>query len=165
MSNQQQIRNGEGAEMGFLDHLEVLRWHLIRSATAVIILAIVAFIARNVVFDVIIFAPRNADFITYRMFCKLSMALGLNDALCMTDPAFTLQNINMAGQFTTHIWVSLFAGCIVAFPYVLWEGWRFIRPGLRQIESRYTRGAVFFQLPPLHGGRCFRLLHDCSAVS
>ncbi|QTN38628.1 twin-arginine translocase subunit TatC [Cryomorphaceae bacterium] len=139
-----QITDGEGAEMGFLDHLEILRWHLIRSAGAVILFAIVAFVAKSIVFDVIIFGPKNADFVTYRMFCLLSQALGLDDALCMTELPFTLQNIDMAGQFTTHIWVSLIAGFIVAFPYVLWEVWRFIKPGLKKSESRYASGVVFF---------------------
>lgn len=138
------ITDGESAEMGFLDHLEILRWHLIRSAGAVILFAIVAFVAKSIVFDVIIFGPKNADFVTYRMFCRLSQALGLDDALCMTELPFTLQNIDMAGQFTTHIWVSLIAGFIVAFPYVLWEVWRFIKPGLKKSESRYASGVVFF---------------------
>lgn len=140
----QKLIDGEGAEMGFLDHLEILRWHLIRSAAVVMGLAIVAFAAKNIVFDVIIFGPKNADFVTYRMFCNLSQALGLDDALCMTELPFTLQNIDMAGQFTTHIWVSLVAGFIVGFPYVLWEVWRFIKPGLKKSESRYARGVVFF---------------------
>ena len=140
----QRLIDGEGAEMGFLDHLEILRWHLIRSAAVVIGLAIVAFAAKRIVFDVIIFGPKNADFITYRMFCKLSQALGLDDALCMTELPFTLQNIDMAGQFTTHIRVSLVAGFIVGFPYVLREVWRFIKPGLKKSESRYARGVVFF---------------------
>ena len=138
------ITDGESTEMGFLDHLEILRWHLIRSAGAVILFAIVAFVAKSIVFDVIIFGPKNADFVTYRMFCRLSQALGLDDALCMTELPFTLQNIDMAGQFTTHIWVSLIAGFIVAFPYVLWEVWRFIKPGLKKSESRYASGVVFF---------------------
>ena len=134
----------EGAEMSFLDHLEVLRWHLIRSVSVVIGLGIVAFASKRIVFDVIIFGPKDPNFITYRMFCKLSQLLGLDDALCMTELPFTLQNIDMAGQFTTHIWVSLIAGFVVGFPYVLWEIWRFIKPGLKSKESNYARGVVFF---------------------
>jgi sec-independent protein translocase protein TatC len=147
MAEKERIGTGtesDGSEMSFLDHLEILRWHLIRSVSVVMLLGIVAFAAKRIVFDVIIFGPKDPNFITYRMFCKLSKAMGLDDALCMTELPFTLQNIDMAGQFTTHIWVSLIAGFIVGFPYVLWEVWRFIKPGLKSKESNYARGVVFF---------------------
>lgn len=147
MAEKERIGTGtesDGSEMSFLDHLEILRWHLIRSVSVVMLLGVVAFAAKRLVFDVIIFGPKDPNFITYRMFCKLSQAMGLDDALCMTELPFTLQNIDMAGQFTTHIWVSLIAGFIVGFPYVLWEVWRFIKPGLKSKESNYARGVVFF---------------------
>ena len=147
MAEKERIGTGtesEGSEMSFLDHLEILRWHLIRSVSVVMLLGVVAFAAKRIVFDVIIFGPKDPNFITYRMFCKLSQAMGLDDALCMTELPFTLQNIDMAGQFTTHIWVSLIAGFIVGFPYVLWEVWRFVKPGLKSKESNYARGVVFF---------------------
>ena len=147
MAEKERIGTGtesDGSEMSFLDHLEILRWHLIRSVSVVMLLGVVAFAAKRLVFDVIIFGPKDPNFITYRMFCKLSQAMGLDDALCMTELPFTLQNIDRAGQFTTHIWVSLIAGFIVGFPYVLWEVWRFIKPGLKSKESNYARGVVFF---------------------
>lgn len=132
------------AEMTFLDHLEVLRWHLIRSAAAILIFGIAAFVGKDLVFDQIILGPQKADFLTYRLMCQLSEALGMSDALCISTMPFSLMNINMAGQFTTHLWVSFVAGLVVAFPYLLWEMWRFIRPALQNTERNYAQGLVFF---------------------
>jgi len=138
-------------EMSFLQHLEELRWHLIRSVLAVVIVAILAFINKSFVFDVIIFSPKKPDFITFQYLCKLSEQLNLffpslisKDILCIGGNIPTLQNLDMAGQFTTHILVSLIAGLVVAFPYVFWEIWRFISPGLHEKEQKLTRGTVFY---------------------
>ena len=109
------------SEMSFLDHLEALRWHLVRSAIAVIALSITAFCYREIIFDNIIFAPKHPDFWTYRQMCKLSDLLGLGDALCIKTIPFELINTQLSGQFTMHMWVALVVGLILAFPYVLWE--------------------------------------------
>ena len=130
--------------MTFLEHLEELRWTLMRSAIAIAVGMIVAFIAKDFVFDRIILAPKNADFITYRAFCALGRAIGMGDALCTGDMVFTLQNISMSGQFFTHLMVSFVVGLIVAFPYVLWEVWRFVAPGLHESEKGSMRGMVAF---------------------
>ena len=132
------------SEMSFLDHLEALRWHLVRSAIAVIVLSITAFCYREIIFDSIIFAPKHPDFWTYRQMCKLSDLLGLGDALCIKTIPFELINTELSGQFTMHMWVALVVGLILAFPYVLWEIWRFIKPGLKPTEKKYTNGVVFF---------------------
>lgn len=134
----------ERGNMSFLQHLEVLRWHLVRSVAAIFTFAIIAFVAKSFVFDSIILAPKNPDFPTYSFFCEVSKLLGMDKALCIEDTPFTLLNVSMAGQFSTHMWVSLVAGFILAFPYVLWEIWRFIKPGLKSKEQKYTRGVVFF---------------------
>lgn len=134
----------EQGEMSFLDHVEELRWHLVRAFIAIFSFAIVAFFSKKILFDQIILAPKDPDFITYRIFCNISRWLGLDEALCMSEIPFKLQNIDMAGQFTTHIWVSLIAGFILAFPYVIWEVWRFISPGLNPKERRYSSGIIFF---------------------
>jgi len=130
--------------MTFLEHLEELRWTIMRSAIAISVGMIAAFIAKDFVFDKIILAPREADFITYRAFCALGRALGMGDALCIGDMVFTLQNISMSGQFFTHLMVSFVVGLIVAFPYVLWEFWRFVAPGLHASERGSIRGLVAF---------------------
>lgn len=131
-------------EMSFLDHLEELRWRLVRSAGAILSFAIVAFIFKGILFDVIIFGPRDPNFPTYRLFCKTSHLLGLDDSFCMTEMPFTLQNITMSGQFTTHLISSVVAGLILAFPYIVWELWRFLKPGLRKSEQAAARGMVFY---------------------
>jgi sec-independent protein translocase protein TatC len=131
------------SEMGFLDHLEVLRWHLIRSSIAIVVLAVVAFFYHDFIFNTIILAPKNPDFITNELFCRLSKFLDM-DSLCINSKPFQIININMAGQFSTHMTVSAVAGIIVAFPYIFWEIWRFIKPALHKNEKTYTKGAVFF---------------------
>lgn len=130
-------------EMGFLDHLEVLRWHLVRSFTAIILFAILAFIFRDFIFDTVILAPKNPNFFTNEMLCKFGTFIDLK-TLCINSKPFQIININMAGQFSTHIMVSLVAGFIIAFPYVFWELWSFIKPALHSGEKKHARGAVFF---------------------
>ena len=136
--------SNQDKEMSFLDHLEIFRWHLIRSAIAVLFFAIIAFIFRDIVFDVILLGPKDPNFPTYKALCAISQYLGLEDALCLKESPFTLMNITMSGQFSTHVTTSIFAGFIVAFPYVFWEFWRFIRPALHVNESTMARGIVFF---------------------
>ena len=131
-------------EMSFLEHLEVFRWHLIRSALAVLFFAVIAFIFKGVVFDGILLAPKSPDFPTYKMLCFLSQKIGMGDALCMDELPFILMNISMSGQFSTHIMTSIVAGFVVAFPYVFWEMWRFISPALHDNESNVAKGVVFF---------------------
>jgi sec-independent protein translocase protein TatC len=129
-------------EMSFLDHLEDLRWHLIRSTLAVVIIGIGAFIAKDFIFDVILFGPRNPDFITYQVFCDISKAIGLEEAFCNKELNFRIQSRTMAGQFSAHIWTAIWAGFIVAFPYILYEAWRFISPGLYENERKNARGFI-----------------------
>lgn len=129
-------------EMHFLDHLEALRWHLVRSAIAIAGLAIVAFLNKEILFDRIILAPKEPDFFTYQTLCRLSERTGID--MCIREIPFNLININISGQFTTHIFVSLVAGFVLAFPYFIWEVWRFITPALSVKERTYSRGVVFF---------------------
>lgn len=137
-------QSGEGAEMSFLGHLEVLRWHLIRSAIAVVLVAVVAFFYMEVIFDEVLLAPKNSDFITFQYMCKLSYKV-FNDArLCVSSQNIDLINTDISAQFSTHLYTSLIIGIVVAFPYIFWEIWRFIRPALRENEARSARGIVFF---------------------
>ena len=131
-------------DMSFLDHLEVLRWHLIRSGIAIISLSILAFICKDFIFDTVLLAPKDPNFFTYKFLCNISQSLGMGDALCIKESPFLLMNITMSGQFSTHLMTSLYAGFILAFPYVFWEIWRFIVPALKDSETRVTRGVVFF---------------------
>jgi len=129
-------------EMSFLDHLEELRWHLIKSTIAVVVFGTVAFVFKSFVFDVLILGPKSADFPTYRLLCKSAQMIGL-DSFCFTELPFAIQSRTMAGQFSVHIWTSITAGFIVAFPYVLYEFWKFISPGLRMNERKSARGFIF----------------------
>jgi len=128
-------------DMTFLQHLEELRWHIIRAIIAIVAGAILAFMFKNFIFDHIILAPNNPDFITNRLLCRLADAVNA-PALCINQNPIELISIKMSGQFTTHINISLVAGLIMAFPYVFWEFWSFFRPALYEKERKYARGAV-----------------------
>lgn len=134
---------GDNDQMSFLQHLEELRWRVIRSAIAILIFASAAFVFKGIIFDDIILAPKKADFITYRAMCAVSQKVGMADGLCVTSD-FELQNISMSGQFTSHIVVSIIAGIILAFPYVFFQLWSFVKPGLKDKEKNTARGVVFF---------------------
>jgi sec-independent protein translocase protein TatC len=131
----------EPQEMTFWEHLEELRGSLFRSIIAVVVLALLAFVFKDILFDTVLLGPKEPDFITYRVLCKLGTWLSMK-SLCVEPAKFQLINISLAGQFTTHMNIALIAGLILAMPYVLWELWRFIRPGLTDTEQKYTRGAV-----------------------
>jgi len=128
--------------MSFWDHLEELRWHIMRSIIAVLVLAVVAFLNRKIVFDYIILAPSSSDFITNRALCKLGELIHVS-ALCIQNLHLQIINISMSGQFLTHMYISTVAGFIVAFPYILFEIWTFIKPALYDKEQKYSKGAVF----------------------
>lgn len=132
----------EEKEMSFLDHLEELRWHIVRSITAIMILMIVSFFFTKWIFTNIIFAPANVDFITFKWLCKLGELTGAVDTLCAKAFPFKIQSRYMTGQFTMQVLSSFVIGFIVAFPYVIWELWRFIKPGLKLNERTNSSGAV-----------------------
>lgn len=129
-------------QMSFLDHLEELRWHLIRSVLSILIFGIVAFMFKDFIFNTLLFGPKSTDFITYRWFCELSQMLGQGNNFCIQEMPFRIQSRTMAGQFSAHLWTSILAGFIVSFPYVLYEIWKFISPGLNQNERSNARGFI-----------------------
>jgi len=140
-SDPSEITNAPGKEMTFWDHLEVLRGSIMRSVIAIVAVSITAFIFKKILFDQVILAPKNNDFITYRILCRIGKMLS-TDSFCFDTSSINLININLAGQFMAHMMISLIAGLIVASPYVVWEFWRFIKPGLTEHERKNTRGAV-----------------------
>lgn len=129
-------------EMSFLEHLEELRWHVVRSLGAVIIFTIGAFASAKWIFHNIIFAPARVDFPTFVWLCNLGNFFGMPDALCIEEIPLKIQSRYMTGQFSMHIISSFVIGIIVAFPYITWELWRFIKPGLYVTEKNSSRGAV-----------------------
>lgn len=132
---------GEEKEMSFWEHLEELRWHIVRSFMAVVLLALLAFVGRRFIFDGIILAPNSPHFPTNRFFCWFGETFHLGD-LCLESLKLKLINYDMSGQFMTHLYISFIAGIVMATPYVVWELWRFLRPALKPNERKYTSAAV-----------------------
>ncbi|MBX3240651.1 MAG: twin-arginine translocase subunit TatC [Chitinophagaceae bacterium] len=130
--------------MSFVDHLEALRWHIVRSVLAVLIFAITAFVFIDFIFDYIILGPTRTDFISYRMFCALSHKIGLGDSLCMPPINMNIQITTVAGPFMASIMIAATTGLILAFPYLCWEIWRFVKPALKPQELKHTRGIILW---------------------
>jgi sec-independent protein translocase protein TatC len=152
------MKNGE-KEMSFLEHLEELRWHIIRSILAIVIFMIVAFVFKDLVFGTIIMGPRKPDFITARLLCQLgeflSTLINRSISLCINQGEFQLINIKMSGQLTVHITAALVSGVILAVPVILWEFWRFFKPALKDNEAKYATGAVTVSSLLFFTGVCF----------
>lgn len=136
------MKNKNTNEMSFLDHIEDLRWHLIRSTLAILIAGIGAFMASRFIFDTIIFGPKKMSFPTYKYLCKISEFLNMDSTFCAESFPFTIQNRTMGGQFTADIWTAIYAGMIIAFPYIIYQLWSFISPGLKPNERQHSRGFI-----------------------
>jgi sec-independent protein translocase protein TatC len=136
------LKSKDANDMTFLEHLEVLRGHLLRSIASVGIFTVVAFLLKKVIFGILL-APKSTDFFTNRMFCKVGH-WAHTEKLCINDIPIQLINIDMAGQFRIHMTIALYGGMIMAAPYILWELYRFIMPALKSKERQYSRGMVFY---------------------
>lgn len=130
-------------EMSFLDHLEELRWLLVRSSAAIVIMGIVSYFFTDFIFSDLIFGPTDPSFITYRFFCEASHYLGFADSICITELNFIIQNTLMEGQVNIFVWVCITTGFILAFPYILWELWKFISPALYEKEKKNAKLFIF----------------------
>lgn len=128
--------------MTFLEHLEELRWHIIRSVIAIVSFSILAFIFKNILFDVVLLGPSKNDFWTNRMLAALGEKLDMN--FLINQKPLVLQNTAVAGQFVSHIKISLITGLTLGFPYMFYEFWRFIKPALYPNERKHATGAVFY---------------------
>ncbi len=129
--------------MSFLEHLEELRWHVIRSLIAIISAGFVCFLMKDFIFDTIIFGPKKMDFPTYKFLCQAATFIGVETNFCGDEFPFVVQNRTMAGQFSAHVMTSVISGFIISFPYVLYEFWKFISPGLLEKEKAKSRGFIF----------------------
>lgn len=130
--------------MTFFDHIEDLRWHLVRSVLAWLVCVVLIFVYVDFVYDNIILAPTRQDFYTYGALCNLGQWLHLGDAFCMPAVKINLQVTTVNGTFTSAINIAMIGGLVAAFPYIFWEIWRFIKPALSAKEKRYSRGGVFW---------------------
>ncbi|HRI22773.1 MAG TPA: twin-arginine translocase subunit TatC [Panacibacter sp.] len=138
-------RRGSGkAEMSFVDHLEELRWHIVRSVIAILVLAAVIWFNIQWVFDNVIAGPINPDFISYRIICNMSHSLGLGDKLCLPPVSINMQTTTFGGQFFGSFSIAFVGGLIGAFPYIFWEFWRFVKPALKPNEVKGTRFVIFW---------------------
>lgn len=129
-------------EMSFIDHLEILRWHLIRGLIAIVVFTILAFMNTKYLFETVVLGPSKSTFWTYQQMCHIAEWVG-SSTLCI-GVDIKLINIHLGGQFFMHISASVVMGLVAAFPYVFWEIWRFIKPGLYNKEKRVAQGATFF---------------------
>ena len=133
-----------GAEMSFIDHLEELRWHIVRSVIAVLVGAIAIFIYVGSIVDKVILGPAHQDFVTYGILCNVSRFLHLGDSLCINNVKVSFLSNAMTEQFMSSFTIAFVGGFIIAFPYVFWEFWKFVRPALNEKELKRTRGVIFW---------------------
>ena len=138
------FKKTDESEMTFIDHLEVLRGTIVRSLSAILITSLVLFIYRDWIMDHVIMGPLYPDFITYKAFCDLSHYLHLGDSLCMPPVKVTLQSTTFGGQFLSAISMAFIGAIIVAFPFIFWQIWSFIKPALKENELKNTRFMIFF---------------------
>jgi sec-independent protein translocase protein TatC len=131
-------RRSNDSEMTFIDHLEELRGHIVRSVLAILIAAIVIFIKIDWVFDNIVMGPVRNNFVSYRALCNFSHKLHIGDALCMPPipPGYKLLGNTVSGPFMSAISIAMIGGLIIAFPYLFWELWKFIKPALSPKEIK-----------------------------
>jgi len=136
--------SGEQSEMTFMDHLEALRWHLMRSVIVWIIVAVTIFVFIDWIYDNIILAPSSENFVTYGTLCRFGHWLGVGNTLCMPPVKIDFQVNEVNGTFSSAINIAMIGGVIVAFPYIFWEFWRFIKPALSVKEKKYARGSILW---------------------
>jgi sec-independent protein translocase protein TatC len=130
-------------EMSFLGHLEELRWHLVRSAAAIFIIGILLFVFQKEVYEHFLLAHRKPDFITYQIFCEFFNLFGVDSTFCAVEFNDNLISLKPTQQLMNAIWSSLILGIILSFPYLVWELWRFIAPGLTTKEVKSSKGFIF----------------------
>ena len=148
-------QEGEEEEMSFIDHLEALRWHIVRSVLAVFVAAILFFIFIDTILDKVIMGPTRNDFVSYTGLCRLSHFLHMGNSLCMPPMNMQLQVNSVSGTFMSSITIAFVGGLIVAFPYLCWEVWRFVKPALKPTELKHTRGIIFWVSFFFFIGACF----------
>ncbi|MFM6948322.1 MAG: twin-arginine translocase subunit TatC [Aquirufa sp.] len=141
--NSSENEDKDGTEMSFMDHLEELRWHIIRSLASIVVFTVTAWIFRNEIFGIIIMGPTKVDFYTNQLLCRVADYTGMT-SLCMQQADFILQSREVSGQFMMALTQSVIVGLLFAFPYAFFEVWRFIKPGLKNKELKAARGAVFW---------------------
>lgn len=131
-------------EMTFFDHIEELRWHILRSLLVWVSAAISIFVFRGFIFDDVILAPTKSNFVSYQALCSFGKWLHLGDSFCMPPVVIDFQYNTVTGPFSSALSIAMIGGLIVAFPFIFWELWRFIKPALSPKEIKYARGSIFW---------------------
>ena len=142
-------------QMTFLEHLEALRWHLIRAIVAIVIGAIFSFVNGKYIFDTILLGATKNDFWTYRMLCDLSHHIYDSDRICIEVMGFKLQALDIQEQFYQHFMIAIIGGLVIAMPYILFEIYRFIKPALKRSEKKYSFLVISFSSLLFFGGILF----------
>lgn len=137
-------KRSQDQEMTFVDHLEELRWHIVRSLIAILVGAVAIFLNMDWFFDTIILGPIREDFVSYAGLCDFSHWIGAGDTLCMPPVNTNLQATTFGSQFISSITIAFMGGFVIAFPYIFWEFWKFIKPALTPRETKNTSGAIFW---------------------
>ncbi|MEO9258661.1 MAG: twin-arginine translocase subunit TatC [Crocinitomicaceae bacterium] len=127
----------ENKGMSFFQHLEELRWRLVRSSIVIVILAGAIWVFRTWIMEHLFLSMASNDFITFKLMCSYFVA-------CVDPIHIEMISTEMAGQFSYALMMSIVGGLVVAFPYIFWELWSFVKPGLRQNEVKAVRGIVFY---------------------
>ena len=151
-------------DMSFLGHLEELRWHLVRSAAAIFIIGILLFIFQKEVYEHFLLAHRKSDFITYQIFCDFFSLFGFDSTFCNVAFSDNLISLKPTQQLMNAIWSSFILGIILSFPYLLWEIWRFISPGLTKNEIKSSKGFIFIASFLFFCGIAFSFFRDCTNI-
>ncbi len=135
-------QNDPRGEMSFFDHIIELRTHILRSVLAIAVVGVICFFNKDFIFNTLIFGPKNPDFPTYRIICNFSHGVGAGDAMCFSPPKFNIITRELGEVLMQHLYISFWLGVIGAFPFIFWEFWRFVQPGLHDTERKAVRGIV-----------------------
>ena len=125
------------SNMSFLNHLEELRWRLVKCAIAILIFAIAIWVCHQLIMDHLFLVMLKSDFITFQIFCKY---LGV----CVENAPVQMQSTTVSGQFSYAILMSLMGGVVLAFPFIVFQLWKFVQPGLKGNEKKGIKGIVFY---------------------
>ncbi|MDR2027703.1 MAG: twin-arginine translocase subunit TatC [Prevotellaceae bacterium] len=136
-------QTGDPKEMSFWDHLDDLRSTLFRIAIGIFVCMVLVFANKTFVFDTVIFGPSDSNFILYRAMCWLGDKLSLS-GLCIEPFQARFQNIDVTGQFFTHISTSFWLGFVLSFPWIIYQLWLFVRPALYDNERSVATKAFWF---------------------
>lgn len=123
--------------MSFLDHLEELRWRLVRCAIAILVIGTVLFLYQEWIMETIFLSMKDPNFISFRIMCS---TLGI----CTEEIPVRMQSMNVAGQFSYALMTSIMGGIVLSFPFIFYQLWSFVKPGLKQKEKGVVKGIVFY---------------------